>query len=785
MAIKILEENGYISKQLAYADGVATPMILQDAKRGKHNITKADQKEVLLDYLQQDKDDRAFGLLITELCNTNRLLHDVFGRIDDYTEILLPQNLLQSDGLLELINSEAIAAEDYQEVELIGWLYQFYISDRKDEVFAGFKKNKKARAEDIPAATQIFTPKWIVKYMVENTIGKLYLDYEADSSLKDQMKYLVENKGAEPAKAIITDITELTLLDPACGSGHILVVGFDLLFKMYREEGYSAKQAVQSILKNNLYGLDIDDRAMQLARFAVLLKAAQFDASILDSGLLPHVYSFPEDTIGRYFNERRYQVSSTNLDELIGMKASQPISFTYTEKKVDRKTKKEKLLTVPFKRKAGDVLSETALELIALHGPEEIALDYSEELELFWGDHPKGADYSSFFYTMDLLRQGKNLGSALKPLIHNDALEHVAELYKQWVTKEESGALDIYQSGIWQKLKPFLDVMLVLGRTYTAVVANPPYMGRKGMNAQLKDYVNTHYPTTKSDLFAVFMEVCLGLCQREALMGMINQHSWMFLSSYERLRNRIISQYGIVNMLHLGPRTFEELSGEVVQSTAFVIQNKPNRASATYFRLVNYRHNTEKETQFLAGNNRYANIPQSNFFNIPGSPFAYWVSIKTLEVFTEYPQLKDIVATKQGMATGDNDTFLRYWPEIDCQKFNPINESLSEALNGKFKWYPYNKGGDFKKWYGNYDIVISFDEQSFDVLKNQGNKCPSRNLYFRAGLTWTLLVSNTFGARIQRNHIFDVNGLSAFPDEELYDFTLGLFWCNRQKGGCF
>ena len=282
------------------------------------------------------------------------MLHDIFGRIDDYTEILFPQNVLKIDGLVDVINSDAIIDEDFKEVELIGWLYQFYISDKKDEVFKGFKKNIKARAEDIPAATQIFTPKWIVKYMVENTVGKIYLDFEPDSDLRDQMKYLVDTSTAlsagnesedviasEAKQSLITDLTQLTLIDPAAGSGHILVTGFELLFKMYREAGYNAEKAVQNILQHNLYGLDIDDRAMQLARFAVLLKAAQYDASILEDPIMPHIYSFPEDTLGNLFTQTYYSKSQSNWHDLLGMQLAEPISIEWEEtKKGKSKTKK-------------------------------------------------------------------------------------------------------------------------------------------------------------------------------------------------------------------------------------------------------------------------------------------------------------------------------------------------------------------------------------------------------------------------------------------------------------
>ncbi|MCU4173934.1 BREX-1 system adenine-specific DNA-methyltransferase PglX [Carboxylicivirga sp. N1Y90] len=695
MAIKILESNGYITKQLEYAEGVRTPLIVQNAKRGQSTLTKQSEKDLLLEYLQDDKEEQAFGLLIADLCNRNKLLHDVFGKLDDYTEILLPQNLMQADGLLDLINSDAIALDDYKEVELIGWLYQFYISDKKDEVFAGFKKNKKARAEDIPAATQIFTPKWIVKYMVENTVGKVYLDYEPTSDLKEEMKYLVENDSDINNQAIITDITELTLIDPACGSGHILVTGFELLFKMYREEGYTAKQAVASILEHNLYGLDIDDRAMQLARFAVLLKAAKYDADILNKGILPHIYSFPETS--HFLNEE--------LQNFLG------------------------------------------------HDGHEHVADLRE--------------------AMQLLNQGKNIGSALKLELSAEAYDYIRGQYNNWNKLSQSaGALDMVQSDIWIRLKPFLEVLLLLTKKYTSVVANPPYMGQKSMNGDLKSYVNSHYPKTKSDLFAVFMEVCLGLNSSKGLMGMINQHSWMFLSSYEKLRDDILSNYEIINMLHLGPRTFEELSGEVVQSTAFVLCNSPlttdNLTSGgTYYRLVEYRTNTEKEQKFLNGSNHYQNIPQTNFSKIPGSPIAYWVSEREKDMYSSGEFYKNYSFPRKGIDTGENALFLKFWFEVNVMNCSLTNHNVNK------KWFPYNKGGELRKWYGNRDYVVNWRNEGEEIksrLKWKKKKPTIRNIqyHFREGFSWSTVSSNGLSCRyVPAGCLFDNGGCTLFSDNNL------------------
>jgi hypothetical protein len=719
MAIKILEANGYLEPTLSFTEGMRTPLIVQNAKKGIHSLRSQADKDLLLEYLQEDKEEQAFGLLIADLCNRNKLLHDIFGRIDDYTEILLPQNLLQKDGVLDLINSNAISTNDYKEVELIGWLYQFYISDKKDEVFAGFKKNKKARAEDIPAATQIFTPKWIVKYMVENTVGKIYLDYEPTSTLRDEMKYLVDaEKGDQglgirdkqdtelipnpssliPKTFLITDITELTLIDPASGSGHILVTGFELLFKMYREAGYTAKQAVDNILEYNLFGLDIDDRAMQLARFAVLLKAAKYYPEVLipnPSVPIPKIYSFPEAS----------HFTSEELQNFLGHDAHQ----------------------------------------------------YTAELK----------------EALQLLNQGKNVGSALKIDLSKEAQQHIKQRYADWLELSKRAGLDIELSSIWNRLHPFLDVLLVLTKKYASVVANPPYMGQKSMNGELKDYVNTQYPLTKSDLFAVFMEVCLSLNVSKGLMGMINQHSWMFLSSYEKLREEILNNYSILNMLHLGPRTFEELSGEVVQSTAFVFENGNNIQEGTYFRLVDYRNNAEKEAQFLARNNRYTNIPQTNFSKIPGSPISYWASERVIELFLNFPGLSDVTDLKQGMASGDNNRFVREWYEPDNKLIEFNSTALDSVEKSNKKYCSYVKGGNFRKWYGNLANVIKFDRENFLALSNSGNKLPSKQHYFKEGGTWSLISSSSFGCRFMpQGNIFDVSSHCIFNNtsDDLFTF---------------
>jgi len=704
-AIRILEENQFIDPVLRFQQGSRAPMILQQAKSGQHTVTNTAQQANLQEALLQNDDEKAFAILITQYCNSHPLLKEVFGHLDDYTEILVPNDLLTADGFVAMLNDENnIAAEDFAHVELIGWLYQFYIADRKDEVFKGFKANKKARAEDIPAATQIFTPKWIVNYMVENTIGKIYLDYEEDSELKNQMKYLVQNE-TDGKNPLIDDITQLTLIDPACGSGHILVMGFEWLYKMYREQGYGAKQAVESILKNNLYGLDLDDRAMQLSRFAILLKAAQqLETASRGEGktllgntlaVLPHVYAFPEEH---------------------GFIGEDIATFTNNQ--------------------------------------------YVKEV----------------YQTVDQLRQGKNIGSALKLSLPKEAIAVLKQQYQEWLQKSQAGTLDLEQQAIWAYLKDYVEVALVLTQQYAAVVANPPYMGQKSMNGALKDYVNKHYPMTKADLFAVFMEVCLALDKPNGLMGMINQHSWMFLSSYEKYREHLLLNYALESMLHLGARTFEELSGEVVQSTAFVLNNaKPQNAKVGYYRLVDYKYNTEKEQQFLQHKNFYPNIPQTNFEKIPGSPIAYWVSDKVLNLFADCEKLVDYSSPRKGNSTSDNERFLRYWFEVSFKK-NAVNftEITKVASEGK-RWVPYNKGGGTKKWYGYNENMIDWKDNASEIRNIPTSVITNEKFYLQPGLTWSTISSKGFGIRyFDEGFIFDNGGCCLFDLNDKRDYFAGV-----------
>ena len=689
MAIKILEKNGYIPLTIGCENYDNTPAILQEAKKGNYKpIRNSDQKN-LLELLNENDEEKAFGLLVTDFCNKHPLLKEVFGRINDYTELLIPNNLLTNGGIIEMINStKAIIDEDYKQVELIGWLYQFYISDRKDEVFTGFKKNIKARPEDIPAATQIFTPKWIVKYMVENTVGKIWLDYNPESTIRKEMKYLVDNEPAtsnqQPAtNSIIADITELTLMDPACGSGHILVEGFELLMKMYLEEGYTKKNAAISILENNLYGLEIDDRAAQLARFALLLKAASYYPEIINLSALEakndgcNIHSFPD-------------------------------SATFTSD-----------------------------ELLTVIGHEGIPL--LKEIK----------------EALDLLQQGKNIGSALKLNISEDALKFIEELFH----KDHS-------SFVWQGLKPFLEIIITLSRKYYTVAANPPYMGLNNYNKTLLQYLEEIYCDSRHEISNVFLETCIYYTVENGLVGLINPQSWMFLKSYISLRKKILTNFSILSLIHLGPHSFPEIKGEVVQTSTYILLKAPPQNNRPiFFRLVNFENSQEKENAFVKKLNSYKSLLQKDFIEIEEHKLQYGVFRNLLTEIKKGNFIKNYFDTREGLTTGDNDRFIRFHYEVNKKKIG-------------IKWFKHIKGGDYRKWYGNLLNIVNWENDGFEIKNNKTTEGRIRShnynedFIFRKGFTWSSFGKETTFRYVSEGHIFDSSGCMGFSFDESNELLL-------------
>lgn len=693
VAIRIMVKNGFTEPVLEYQSAsLRLPRIVADARRGIYAPMSESDRASLMALLDNDAlITEQFTLLIINYCHRNPILSACFGSMDDYTELLLPVNILAEGGFVDMLNhTEFITEDDYRQSELIGWLYQFYISEKKDEVFASFKNKKKAEADDIPAATQIFTPNWIVKYMVQNTVGRIYLDnnpYAMD--IKEQMKYLVEPAEPTPADAVFhyDDIHSLSVADLGCGSGHILNEAFDLLYTIYIEEGYNRRKAIEDIFRFNLLGVDLDTRAKQLAMFALLIKACQKDNSFLDAHCLPQVLDMGVAS----------KVRRLNADGGIA-----------------------ELLTEFFAGANKELITET-LDVLAL------------------------------------MEQADNLGSIMKFELSETTRAAIAMRSSEW---KEIGTDN-------NKIKTLLsafDIVLALTDKYAALVMNPPYMGSGNMNAELSEYVKKNYADGKADLFSVFMILAKDRLKENGKYGMINMQSWMFLSSFEGLRKSLLENTHIDNMLHLGPRTFDELNGEVVQNVAFVISNTLPYGDGVYYRLVDGKNCSDKERMFLNGENIYSGVSQQNFEKIPGSPIGYWVSKKMIHNF-ENGVISNIASPCKGIDTGENDYFLKLWHEV-------IVEDIDKS-NGIGKWVPYNKGGEFRKWYGNRDNILRWNGSDKELASrlNWPVKKPTlrnKDKWFEPSFTWSSISSGAFSARYSpKGALFDNGGSSLFSSYNL------------------
>lgn len=698
MAIRIMRKNGFINPVLEYSNPeLRIPNIVADARRGNiPPMQEVDRRRLQTLLLDDSKTSEQFAILIVAYCQNNPVIKSCFGKINDYTEFLLPKTILAPGDFVDMINNTPfITDDDYKHSELIGWLYQFYISEKKDEVFAAFKDGKKAAAEDIPAATQIFTPNWIVKYMVQNTLGRIYLDNFDNDNLKDQWKYLVPPAKGESAKLKVEELEDLTLIDPGCGSGHILSEAFEMLYEMYRADFASPREACTSILTRNLTGIDLDTRAKQLSQFSILMKACQKDDSFLSAAVMPRIYDMPEP----------YRSSTPLRDTLV---------------------------------------------------------------KFFLGNDKKTIDET--VKAFELMDQAKNLGSIMKFEISENTRFQIKKRLEE--VRSQSPI-----NSAFAQLAPYFDVILALTDKYACVVANPPYMGSGGMNIGLSNYVRDNYPEGKADLFSVFMYVAMHILVKNGKMGMINMQSWMFLSSFEGLRRTFLTSYVIDNMLHLGPRTFDELSGEVVQNTAFVVSNTsplPN-SSASYHRLVDGCNCSDKERLFLANDNLYPDVPQSNFEKIPGSPIGYWVSDNFYHIYSISKKFETYSELKSGIMTGDDPTFVRYWFEPSCSSVSLDCDSYSTLLHSEKKWYPLTRGGEFRKWYGNLFAVVNL-LYGGEAIKNSGHNYRLRDsqYYFKEGFTWTMITTKSLSIRYVPNTVlFGNGGPVCFPQRHLnYLFAL-------------
>ena len=680
MAIRIMEKRGFIAPVLEYeSEDIHIPAIVNEATQGRLPQMTETVHSQLMDLLDDpSKVSEQFALLIVAYCHDNPIINNCFGTIADYTELLLPVNILSDGGFVDMVNETTfITDEQYASAELIGWLYQFYISDRKDEAFA---KKGKYDPDEIAPATQIFTPNWIVKYMVQNTIGRIYLDNNPyEDELKAKWQYLVEPTEKTPKENIFQfdDLKDLKTADLASGSGHILNEGFDILFDLYINEGYSRTEAIKNIFRYNLVGIDIDTRAKQLG---------SKDKSLLDAKLMPRVYSMPRPII-------------------------------------------------------------------------EVLPDYRSALSQFLlGTNQKMLE--ELMNAIQLMNHADTLGSIMIFDISESTRNTVMIRVQEYEEQMAQGDIVTESNRL---LLPYMNIILALTDKYAAICMNPPYMYSSNMPKSLLEYVNKHYDDGRTDLCVSFMRVAQRLLATNGKYSMINMHSWMFLTSFFKLRNDLLTEVSIDSLLHLGSRTFDELSGEVVQNVAFTITNNISSSSSICYRLIDGNSTGEKENLFLKHKNENYIINQNSLKEIPGQPLAYWASPEMIEAFKDNKLLNDLAYARVGMFTGDNNRFLREWWEISSNMMSCHTKNNCSSIESGKKWFGYNKGGGYKKWYGNLDLVVNYQNggyEIFELCKQEKRNCQNYpNEYkFREGITWTGMASDNISFRFLPNGcLFDSN----------------------------
>ena len=715
MAIRILEYNSLAPALLDYENPeIRIPRIVTDARAGKTPVLSDEDRASLEAVISDGRlSFEQFSLLIRAYCENNPIIRKCFGGITDYTALLLPADILAEDGFIDLLNKagEFIEADDYRKPELIGWLYQFYISEKKDEVFA---KKGGYDSDEIPAATQIFTPNWIVKYMVENTIGRIYLDNNPDSAVSENWKYLVEPAEPTPDDAILRydSLEDLKCGDLSCGSGHILNEMFDLLYQLYAEDFYSPREAIEAILTKNMVGIDLDDRARQLAQFALLLKVCQTDTAFADGHCMPRIYSMPEVKASNWPHihgeiVKAYSIVAPSQD-----------SFNQVEKALELMEDANVLGSIM----KFDISNETRQYL------DSIVSAYTES--------PR---------TIQLLDENQSDIPGVGPV-------------QTYLIPDESHYVQYFDF-----FAPIVDafrVILALTDKYAALCMNPPYMPTN-KEAKLKSYAAKEYPDSKSDLFAVFMDVAIDRLREHGKYGMINMQSWMFLSSFESLRKNIIEHQQIDSLLHLGPRTFDELSGEVVQNAAFVISKENPSYPGGYYRLIDGSNCNAKREMFLDGDNRYVVSNQKQFEQIPGAPIAYWVSEKIRETFTNNLPLSAVASPCVGLQTADNGRFVRSWFEVAKTSIGFSCASAAASVASGRKFFPYNKGGGYRRWYGNQEFVVNWQNDGYEIKHFKGAVIRNPSTYFAESISWGLIASHTSAFRYYpQGFIYDVAGMS-------------------------
>ena len=705
IALRFMEVNNYLPSHIRVfsdASGAFKPEILNDVLH--LDLPGLDSGKVA-EYIESNDTEALYRYLLLTQCNAlNSALPVMFERMGGYTEMLLPNNILRQDSVLGHMVSD-IPEGDWQDaVQIIGWLYQYYNTELKDDTFAQLKKNVKITKERIPAATQLFTPDWIVRYMVENSLGRLWLEGHPNAELRGGWKYYLDEAKQEPDvedqlaklreayKTIKPE--EIKVIDPCMGSGHILVYAFDVLMQIYTSAGWDQREAAQSILKNNLFGLDIDDRAAQLAYFAVMMKARQYDRRLLTRGIQPNIFSICES-----------------------------------------------------------------------NGIQAMTIEY------FHKNDPKlKADIESIVSEM---RDAKEYGSIL-----NITPVDFTGLYARF--DEIRNDINMMQMSALDELLPLVECAEVLAQKYDVVVTNPPYMGSSGMNARLAQYVKDRFPDAKADLFACFIERGNQMAVMHGYNCMVTMQSWMFLSSFEKMRKKVLQTKSITNLMHM-----ENMVMGIAFGTAVTIFRNDYLTGykGTYNQIKVQDIENGKPKSFPAFENRFAQTSTDNFAQIPGSPVAYWASPKVVQVFSTTPRLIQVFETRNGMSTTNNDLFLKLWHEVSVNKIGISDYDAKSAVASGKKWFPYNKGGEYRRWYGNRNYLVNWENDG-EYLKSYvsrrygsySKEIRSENRYFFESVTWSGVGSGKSGFRFSpKGVIFDsgANGLFTPSHRELL-YVLGL-----------
>ena len=714
IAIRFMEVNDYLPSHirvLSSESGKLEPDLVTTPFDAELPFT-AEEEAQIFRLKQDNRLDELFRILFLKQCNAlNAILPALFETTKNYTELLLSLSVIDRDGvvyhLIHDIPEADFNIEQGGQVEIIGWLYQYYNTEPKAAAFA---KNGKITKEEIPAVTQLFTPDWIVRYMVENSLGRLWVEGHPDCGLKENWKYYLEEAEQETAvQAKLAEIRreyaalnpeDIKLIDPCMGSGHILVYAFDVLLQIYESAGYSERDAAKSILEHNLYGLDIDDRAYQLAYFAVMMKARQYNRRILNGENTCHVYAIQES-------------NSINRAHLHYFGAG---------------------------------------------------MDNSE----------KNAAKNQLEGLLDTLTDAKEYGSILNVENYN------WDLLRRFVAAADTaGQISMESVGVddtAEQLNRLIDIGETLARKYWVTATNPPYMSVSNAVNRINEYIQRYYSNSKVDMYAVFIERCKSLTKTNGFQAMITQHGWMFLGSFEKIREKIV-EGTIVNMAHLGARAFEEIVGEVVQTTSFVLLNHLDFGyRGKYSRLVSFASQQLKEKNYLKHEDEYE-CSCERYRNIPGRPLAYWIS----EIFANAFKgklLRDYAQTKQGFATGNNDLFLRLWFETEAAKSQLGSREANEAQRSNKKWYPCNKGGSYRKWYGNNVYIANWENDGQAMRSYKGSVIRNPQFYFRQGITWSSLANQLSLRYSPEGFIFESKGSMCYPIiNDNLKYLLGLLNC--------